>query len=360
VLVVAGAVAVAMVLYLALQACDDPTTPGTETDCSNGVDDDRDGDTDCADIDCHLSHPEICNPTDGDSDSDQDPDQPLDGDTDHDEGGSDSDVDADIDFDLDADGPCNSDGNVCDWSCERHSDCMLVFDTLNCCGGYPHKTHVSDEMVACVTATHRDRLAVDRCVLPWHFGDSIPTVPAGCTPFCDGASCPVCQDIDPAMRAVCHEGECRAVCSTCCVTDRDCEEGSHCVDPLHEGFFRCIAGDHECATREDCLALPIYSDCLDCNCGDITHDGLNDCGCWACGPDGGGPPGCRTDRDCDDHYFCINKGCVYMGEDSCREGTLECGPCGFCRRDPEPSDLRGHCVPLDWGDAGPPPDSGCE
>jgi hypothetical protein len=347
-------------VYMTLQSCKKEPTVTSETNCTNGLDDDGDGTIDCDDFDCGFSHPEICNQPDGDLDSDQDTDQPTDGDTDHDDGGADGDTDTDIDFDLDpdVDGPCNPDGNVCDWSCERHTDCALVFDTLNCCGGFPHR--IDGEMVACVTATHRDRLGVDHCVLPWHPGDPIPTVPAGCAPFCEGASCPACPETDAAMRAVCHDGECRALCSNCCLTDDDCPEGARCVDPTHEGTSRCVTGEDACTTDEECLAMEEFSTCTGCICGDANSDGLRDCACFGCGGDVEVP--CLNDRACGPHEFCIDGDCVFQGEDHCVEGTEDCSPCGFCEHDPEspPGTMRGHCVALDWGDVGPPADSDCE
>jgi hypothetical protein len=357
-LIVTASVAIAGMVYLTLQSCnDDP--PLTETNCDNGQDEDLDGVTDCDDIDC-LMDP-ICHTTDGDGDSDSDGD--ADGDRDQGDGG-DGDADGDVESDTDGDGstgPCDPDAGFCDWSCRADEECQLVFDTLLCCGGFPHR--IGEDIDACVTATHRARLDVDRCALPWSPGAPIPSVPDGCTPFCDGVSCPQCPEVGSSTRAVCHEGECRALCADCCFSDDNCPAGSRCVDPTHEGQLRCVEGEHECRTDESCLSLPLYAECTECRCGDVTNDGFNDCACFGCGPDGGGPPPgtCTYDRDCDPHEFCVDRRCVFQGDMVCRVAMGDCGPCAFCEPTPDDSSAeRGSCVPLDWGDAGPPFDAGCE
>lgn len=365
VLIIAGAVGLTVMIYASLQSCkgDDPE-PEVEN-CTNGVDDDGDQIVDCEDIDCIFDPG--CGP-DGDGDADADPDgdadndmdEPVDGSPPDGDGDSDTDVDVDADSDADESELCDPDAAICDWSCETDEDCVLVYDTLDCCGGFPHR--IDDEMVACVTATHRNRPMADRCAIDWYFGDPVPVVPSGCTPACVGVSCPPCMPVDAAMRTVCRDNTCRALCSDCCLTDDDCEEeGAHCVDPTHEGQLRCMAGEHECEVGDECLTMEIYSDCTGCHCEDVDHDGFNDCLCYGCGSDGGPPPVCGADSDCPAHEFCIDRECTFMGEDRCREAMGDCGACAFCERDPEhPEGTRGFCVPIDFGDAGPPPDAGCE
>ncbi len=365
VIIIVGSVVLAVSVHLILQSCKTPDDLENERGlCDNGVDDDGDGDTDCDDIDCLASDP-ICDVTsDGDADSDTDSDNGGDADADSD---ADSDVDGDADSDVDGDADsdeetiCDPDASICDWSCESDAECVLVFDTLECCGGFPHRLHEEDEMVSCVSATHIDRLTVDRCAIDWYPGDPVPEVPAGCEPNCEGASCPECRDAGPRTRAACREGACVALCEDCCTRDDDCDIGHFCVDPDNDGQFRCLPGEHECNSDDDCMLIDTYVECAACLCGDVTFDGFRDCACYGCAG-GGPPPGiCANDRHCRVHEWCIDRRCEFMGEDACRETMDDCGPCAFCQRsEDQPARLmRGRCVLLDFGDTGPPPDSGC-
>lgn len=361
------AVLVALVL-LGLRSCGDDVPASELGLCDNGIDDDEDGTVDCNDNDCFFNDPTCAPSRSGrvadrprrtERDDPEPPDTPVDG-------GPEPDIAAEGDAAAGPDagdgGTCDPRNEVCDWSCETDRDCVLVYDTLECCGGYPHHVGQDAEVVACVTATHRNRLRVDRCALRWSPGAPVPRVPVGCRPHCDGVSCPACPDTSEGMRAVCREGRCRALCRGCCTRDSDCPRGTSCVDPTNEGLRRCLAGEHECDDGEDCLSISLYSGCRGCNCGDVDRDGFRDCACYGCGEDGEGPPPgtCVHDRDCAAHEFCIDRVCVYSGEDSCREAMGDCGPCAFCQRNDDQDGLmRGTCVPIDWGQAGPPPGTDC-
>lgn len=363
-LIIVGALVAVALVYVLLQSCE-PDAPESEAGlCSNGLDDDEDGATDCADIDCYLDNPECFDrevvpievaQIDGDADVDSDSD------SDADDTFVEETADRDEDEEPDTAGICDPDSGACDWTCTRDNQCELVYDLWECCGGYPHNH--DGEVVSCVTASHRDRVRVDRCVVRWTRGASAPNVPFSCRPTCSGVSCPRCPDADASMRAVCRAGRCVALCSDCCTSDSDCQNGLFCVDPTNEGQPRCRSGQHECNVGDECLEMEDYSDCRGCNCGDVTHDGFRDCACYGCGEGGIGPPRgtCNTDRECPPRQFCEDRVCVQTSVDGCREAMGDCGPCAFCVRDPNspPHLMRGTCVPIDWGEDGPPPGSGC-
>ncbi len=364
-LIIIGALVGIALVYVLLQSCEAEGPHSEAGLCTNEIDDDEDGATDCEDIDCYLDNP-VCQESvpvvpapvaqiDGDVDADIDADVDTD--------------DADIDDSDPDDGPqpdtagiCDPDSGACDWTCRYDSDCRLVYDLWECCGGFPHT--IEGEMVSCVSASHVDRVRIDRCVLPWSGGGPPPNVPSGCRPTCTGVSCPRCPEADSRMRAVCRSGRCRALCSDCCSNDSDCRDGLFCVDPTNEGQPRCRRGAHECNDGDECLEISAYSMCRGCNCGDVTHDGFRDCACYGCEDGGAGPPPgtCNTDRDCPPRQFCEDRVCAPAAANGCREAMGDCGPCAFCQRDPDqPAHLmRGICVPMDWGQGGPPPGSGCE
>jgi len=349
-LLVSAAFVLSVLVYVVIQSCGDSSKDEV---CDNGIDDDGDGLTDCEDFECR----EFCISTDGDSDIDADsdvaPDGGGDGDADSDvapDGGGDGDGDAET---VVQDGEVEQDSQVEDtgpiiYECGEAADCRLVFDMMECCGGFPHR--VGPDVVACPTATHVDRVAASPCAIPWSEGDPIPTVPEECEPYCDGVVCTEC--VIPT-RVECVASRCMALSEEECTGEEgDCPAGHECVLPAGETRHRCVEGSHDCEDTAECETR--NPACEGCRCDDTDGDGLRACYCWG---EGCGSTGCITDRDCEAHEFCIDTACVYQSEDVCRIAMLDCGICGFCEAGSDPE--RGTCVPLEWGDSGPPPDGGC-
>jgi hypothetical protein len=363
---VAAVVALFLVtsVYLLHRSCAPDARASEAGLCANGLDDDGDGTTDCDDLECYLDDPS-CAPARRDASSARD-DEAATEEPDAFAGPDTVAVEEPVEDRApatpDAGAGCAADPDRCDHACRLDSECVLVSDMWECCGGFPHQTAASPDLVSCVTAVHRDRVTVDRCAVPLSPGSPLQSIPDGCRPVCEGVSCPPCPEATGAWRAVCREGRCRALCDGCCIDDRDCRRGWSCVDPAHTGWPSCQEGVHECTTGNDCFAISTYTDCRGCNCGDVTRDGLRDCACYGCGGRAGPPRGtCVSDHDCRPHELCEDRRCTFMGDDVCREALNDCGPCGFCQRNRERfgDRARGTCVPIDWGDAGPPPGSGC-
>ena len=328
VLWVACGIALFLAVLLILRTTCSPSTDPNPTveDCSNGVDDDDDGQSDCDDLDgldqprCRSRSPLRERPPHADA--------PQIGPATRDGG----DVDG-----RDADGGairpyCTHDSGVCVWECEEDSDCTIALDTMSCCGGHRHEVD-GVENVTCPTAVHRARLDEDPCVFPALRGLISPIPPRMCRPICDGLVCGACRTLS---RAICRDSECVGIPEGRCVRDDECPEGLSCVSLFEAGSGVCRAGSHECTTDDECRAS--FPDCESCNCLDSDIDGFRDCSCMDCA-DGR----CTIDSQCAPHEFCIDRQCQFAGEDACRLALWDC-PRGHTCEASEDNPSRGRCL----------------
>jgi hypothetical protein len=222
------------------------------------VDDDGDGQIDCADVNCAFNAE--CLGGDGDAD-----------------------VDADVDSDLDSnlpgpDGDSSVDGQVLPSPvrrCDGNSDCLPVLDLGSCCG---RPREVDGDMVACQSAANRNFTFSDPCLVGWTVGASLPAIPGECTApaDCQPNECPACR---PVRRALCQNGSCVLQEIQGCLNDSECDEGQHCADSDNDGIKECLAGAHSCPISGSAECLAQFPQCNFCQCIDTDGDGLRDCDC---------------------------------------------------------------------------------
>lgn len=293
--------------------------------CSDGIDNDGDGATDCDDLGCVR----FCG---GDGDSDTDADGETDGGGD---GDADTDADGDADTDTHADGDADTDADVDEdvdtrppiIPCAGDGDCP---DTLRCYDYALDGVQICAPRGATCLGAASCGAGVDCGVLAIWFGSGAFCMVTGEGCACDG-QCPdgfrceggscvdrrvVCADNDGCpWWDVC--GPLRSEIRICqpsgpepCTDAEMCSERALCVDIEGDGDTECQpTTGSTCATNADCVGAV---------CGD--EDGLRGSECGSVGP-------CLTSGDCP-----AGRECVDVNGD----GNLECQPTGgACLTDAE-------------------------
>jgi hypothetical protein len=253
-----------------------------ETACDDGMDNDRDGDTDCDDQECKESNPEMCVESMCDDDMDNDGD----GDTDCDDSDCEdvepcAETQCDDDMDNDGDG----DVDCADFDCADKDFCT----ESNCTDGIDNE---EDGLVDCMDPD------------------------CNADPACEETNCT--DDMD-------NEGDGLVDCM-----DPDCETDPACQETI-------------CAEGTDKEAIDCCSDGIDnegdglIDCADFDCDGSGACGESMCDDD--------TDNDGDGHTDCEDSECrcdLACADDPCPDqdigsetgdmvatGTLELGSCSY-------------------------------
>jgi hypothetical protein len=286
----------------------------TEVDCDDGVDDDGDGDTDCVDGDC-AGDP-ACGPareTDCDDRLDDDDDGLTDcGDPDC---ARDPACAAVVETRC-ADGLDNDDDGATDCDdpdCVRDPACA-AFVELDCANG------VDDDGDGTTDCDDRDCAADPACE---------PGVELDCANGLDddGDGAADCLDADCAGSAACFERDCGngldddADGDTDC-DDADCASAPACVeldcgnglDDERDGLTDC--GDPDCARDPACLP---EADCT--NRADDDGDGAVDCD----DPDCASDPACRPESSCDNELDDDGDGAVDCDDPDCASDPV-CRP----------------------------------
>lgn len=318
-------IGVAALLAAALAAgCPDSTSGEAENTperCADSQDNDRDGYTDCADIQCAP----YCRPADADADTDEDVEVDADGDGDAD-GDTDGDTDSDVDTDADADADEDADEDFDldgPFPCERTEDCpvsgLLCYDYL------------LDDVSLCAPRGSACEVSADceprqscTAVRGWIPGETYCTVPAGACGT--SASCPDgfrCEDrvgcVDRRVPCVGDEDcpvwdrcgtlpsglqACVAAPLEPCTGPADCP-GGECVDVQGDGPTECQEAGGECMTNADCALGTV--------CGD--QDGLPGAECGRVGP-------CLYAGNCPAGWECLDVN--GDGQEECQAGGGSC------------------------------------